>query len=57
MPRWETAPVLTRAVPALAGAAPSQVGVSRALEGERAVKLVVTRLSAAVANERPGCRK
>ncbi|GCC40611.1 hypothetical protein chiPu_0024949 [Chiloscyllium punctatum] len=57
MPRWVTAPVLTRVVPALAGAAPSQVGVSGASEGERAAKLVVTRLSAAVANERLGCRK
>ncbi|GCC43104.1 hypothetical protein chiPu_0027284 [Chiloscyllium punctatum] len=45
MPRWGTVPVLTR------------VGVSGASEGERAVRLVVTRLSAAVANERPGCRQ
>ncbi|GCC46761.1 hypothetical protein chiPu_0031054 [Chiloscyllium punctatum] len=45
MPRWRTAPVLTR------------VGLSGASEGERAVRLVVTRLSAVVANERPGCRQ
>ncbi|GCC45180.1 hypothetical protein chiPu_0029536 [Chiloscyllium punctatum] len=57
MLRWGTAPVLTWAVPALARAAPSQFRVSGVQEGEWAVKLVVTCLTAAVANKRPGCRK